>query len=142
MDVEIRNLQDEALPVDVIQTAALEASQVARVQLSHLTLVFVDDEQVHEINRRFRNVDRPTDVIAFEAEREGDQLTGEVIISVPTAHAQAADSGHGLDAELVWLIAHGVLHVAGMDDTTDDRLQLMLARQRQVAKRMGIEIRS
>lgn len=140
MELEIRDLQDDALPLELLRDSARRAARVAGIDPDHLSLVFVDDEQIREINRRFRNLDRPTDVIAFETEEDGDETVGEVIVSVPTARRQALGAGHSLEAELVWLIAHGVLHVAGMDDATQDGLDRMIAKQMEIAAHLGLQI--
>lgn len=82
---------------------------------------FVDDEEMQELNRRFRSVDKSTDVLAFPGERstEGHHL-GDVVVSVPTAERQAGERGHGLDVELKTLLLHATLHCLGYDHDTDD----------------------
>ncbi len=139
MEVEIRDLQYDDLPRELILRVAAEAVRVAQIDLATLSLVLVDDDQIQDINRRFRNKDRPTDVISFEAEDEGDGPTGEIIISIETTKRQGISAGHGFDAELAWLIAHGVLHVAGMDDTTQAQLDVMIEKQRIVMHRLGLD---
>lgn len=88
-----------------------------------LSLVLVDDAQIHEINRLYRKMDRPTDVIAFsflEGKRfPGEYLLGEIFISVERAEEQAREQGHSLEEELRVLFAHGVLHVFGYDHEED-----------------------
>lgn len=140
MRVQVRDLQQ--MPVDhgYLCRVAEATDELAPRRTAELSLVLVDDEQIHEINRRFRHMDRPTDVLSFEPDEEDDEA-GEVIISVPTAERQAQAAGHDLARELAWLVAHGVLHVAGMDDPTQERLEEMLALQRQVLQRLDPETR-
>ena len=142
MRVEIRDLQDKPLPLDRLRDAAIETARTAELRLDCLSVVLVDDERMRELNHRFRNLDRPTDVLSFEAEPQGDEVSGEVILSVPTAERQAQEAGHGLEAELAWLVAHGVLHLAGMDDETEPDLEHMLHLQRNILKSMGIKLSS
>lgn len=142
MELDIRDLQDARLPLEVAGQAAREAARVVGLATDSLSLVFVDDERIADINRRFRGTDAPTDVIAFEVAREGDELVGEVIISAQTAMRQAQEAGHGLETELAWLVAHGVLHVAGLDDDTEEARARMLDLQRDIIGAMGLTLAS
>ena len=85
-------------------------------------LVITGEEEVQELNRRFRGVDLPTDVLAFPF-RDGETFPpspenplGEVIISLPRAQAQAREYGHPLRQELALLVVHGLLHLLGFRD--------------------------
>ncbi len=139
MDLQIRDLQYDAIPVELARRVIAATAELIGSDVDALSLVFVDDALMQTLNRDFRNSDAPTDVISFEAEREGDQLTGEIIISVPTAQRQAQAAGHSLEAEIAWLLAHGVLHVAGMDDGTQEQLEQMIQLQRRVMGEIGLE---
>ncbi len=88
-----------------------------------LSIALVDEQTIRQLNRDYRQVDRPTDVLAF-AMNEGIteplapgtvELLGDVVISVPTARRQAARAGRPLLAELTTLLAHGLLHLLGYD---------------------------
>ncbi len=103
-----------------------------------LSLRLTDDADIQTLNQKYRNQDRPTDVLSFAAlETEMPMLRvpteplylGDVVISVPTAARQAAAQGRSLMAELVWLFSHGLLHLLGWDHPTEERLVQMLARQ-------------
>ena len=141
MELQLRDLQTEPLDHRVLTQAAAEADRLADARLDRLSLVLVDDARIRELNQRFRNVDQPTDVIAFEAEDEDGQRAGEVVVSVETARRQAAEAGSDMETEMAWLVAHGVLHVAGMDDSTDAGLEQMLALQRRALAALGREAR-
>lgn len=140
MRIEIRDLQFEAFPADVMARAAQETAALIGFELDLLSLVVVDDQRMHELNLRLRNRDCPTDVISFEAEQDGDQASGEIIIALPTAARQAGAAGHDTATELAWLVSHGMLHVAGMDDETEDELDAMIDLQVETMKRMGLQV--
>lgn len=142
MQLDIRDLQDAPLPLAVVEQAAHGAAHAAGLKLDRLSLVFMDDEQIADINRRFRGVDGPTDVIAFEAVAQAEEEVGEVIISVQTAARQAQEAGHEPETELAWLVAHGVLHVAGLDDETREARARMLNLQRDIIGGMGLTLAS
>ncbi|GIW44993.1 MAG: endoribonuclease YbeY [Candidatus Binatia bacterium] len=87
---------------------------------AEVSIRFVTDAEIHELNRRYRGKDRPTDVLAFAA-REGERVPGDerwlgdIVISIATAHRQAAERGHSLFEEVKGLIVHGLLHLLGYD---------------------------
>jgi len=87
---------------------------------AELSILLVDDKEMRNINREYRNVDRPTDVIAF-AMREGEfsdvnrEILGDVIISVDTAVRQALERGVTVMEEVTFLLVHGTLHLLGYD---------------------------
>jgi probable rRNA maturation factor len=98
---------------------------------SSVTIAFVSDKNIHELNRRFRDVDKPTDVLSFPA---GEKLNlGDIAISVETAAAQAKENGLTFDAEIAQLILHGLLHLSGYDHESDNgemnRLELRLRKK-------------
>jgi len=98
-----------------------------------LSVVLCDDVVMRELNRTHRNIDRPTDVLAF-AMTEGRRmpsgqllLLGDVVISLATAARQAKASGKDLSAEATFLLAHGLLHLIGFDHATAAQERRMTA---------------
>lgn len=87
---------------------------------AELSILFMDDNEIKELNRDYRKKDRPTDVLSFPM-REGDfsdlnpDLLGDVVISLDTAKRQAEERGETLDEELSFLLVHGILHLLGFD---------------------------
>lgn len=94
----------------------------------------VDDEEMRQLNRRFRGRDAPTDVLSFPGgdTAEGSHL-GDVVISIPTARHQARSRGHSTQRELRLLLIHGLLHCLGHDHMADagemDRIETELRRR-------------
>ncbi len=119
----------------VLKRRALKMLTARSLQHSELSIALVDDASIRELNRDYRQKDKPTDVLAF-AMAEGEQLVviageptllGDVIISVPTAARQAAERDRPLLAELTMLLAHGLLHLLGYDHDDDDSEREMVA---------------
>ncbi len=85
-----------------------------------LSILFVDDPHIQELNRKYRHQDHPTNVLSFPM-REGDfsevspQLLGDVVISADTAAVEADQAGIGMGPHLTWLLIHGILHLFGFD---------------------------
>ncbi len=83
-----------------------------------VSVLLCGDARMRRLNREFRKIDRPTDVLSFPA---GDPVfLGDVAIDVPYAARQAGRRGHSLDREVQLLLAHGVLHLLGHDHEIDD----------------------
>ena len=108
--------------------------------MTEVDITIVDDEEIHTLNREYRNVDRPTDVLSFALD-EGEEdepelidgpeehLLGDIIISVETAQRQGEEFGHGLEREIVYLAVHGLLHLLGYDHMTDEDKKIMRAKE-------------
>jgi probable rRNA maturation factor len=147
--VEINILVDETLEI-AVEPAWLEA--VARRVLAaenigakaEVGLVISSDERVQELNRDYRDIDEPTDVLSFSAREEAAGLPpfipppdgvlhlGEVIISYPQALIQAEEHGHPLQKELAILLIHGLLHLLGYDHEKSDAKRKMQAREEEL----------
>jgi probable rRNA maturation factor len=112
-----------------------------------VSLVFTDSEAVQRLNRDYRGVDEPTDVLAFymlpqkEADSsfalppDGVTRLGEVIISYPQAVAQAREQGHSPERELALLVIHGILHLLGYDHEEPEEESKMRNRERELLER-------
>ena len=110
---------------------------------SALSISFVDDEEIRELNRAHRGKDKPTDVLSFPLLEDGDlhfgeRLLGDVVISVDTARRQAADYDASLEAEINRLLIHGVLHVLGHDHEDRAESEKMRAEERRLAQAIGL----
>jgi probable rRNA maturation factor len=98
-----------------------------------ISIVLMNDDQIQNLNRLYRRMDRPTDVLAF-AMREGRRapsrgdLLGDVVVSVPRARMQARERGVNVTAEITMLLAHGILHLLGWDHDTPAKDRRMRAR--------------
>jgi len=103
-----------------------------------MSIVITDSETIHKLNRDYRGIDRPTDVLSFclanEEEKESSPFIlppdetahlGEVIISYPQAIEQAAEQDHPINRELTFLLIHGILHLLGYDhEQLDDEIEM------------------
>ena len=103
-----------------------------------VSVLFVDDEEIQELNRQYRELDRPTDVLSFTMDEEtppdGYRVLGDIVLSLPTAARQAAALGHRPIAEATILLIHGALHLLGFDDEQPAARSRMLRRQQRLAQ--------
>ena len=105
-----------------------------------LTVSLVGEEQMRQLNRTWRNIDAPTDVLSFPMLEEGfdDNLLGDVVICLPVAEKQAKEYGHGLSRELAFLAVHGILHLLGRDHENDIEREMMEREQEALLDSMGL----
>ena len=127
-----------------VELAANAALKHENAESRFLSVVLTTDENIHEYNREYRSVDRPTDVLSFPAD-EGDDLLappdgflGDIMISIPRAREQAKALGHSTEREILFLTVHGVLHLLGYDRMRPEDEQIMLPVQRSIVE--GIEL--
>lgn len=131
---------------DLLRHALKEEGLPGEIELS---LTFMDDEAIQEINKTYRGIDAPTDVISFalEEEVEGEVavigegmpvVLGDILIAVPTAARQAEEYGHTLEREMGFLALHGLLHLLGYDHMTEEEEQKMFGRQKEILGTFGL----
>lgn len=100
----------------------------------NVNVILVTPQQIHELNKQFRNIDRPTDVLSFEdGEVEDDTLSlGDIFINVRAIEQQAEDYGHSIKREFCFLVVHGYLHLLGFDHHTPEEEIVMFGYQEEI----------
>lgn len=145
MEIEISNLTTEVVDENIITNVIKEASKELNKKDFIISIVLVDNEKIHEINKEYRNVDRETDVISFAFLDEDinpmSDLTnlGEIYISLDKAHEQALNYGHSFLRELSFLTCHGFLHLLGYDHMKEEDEKVMFGLQDKILSSLGIE---
>jgi len=144
VEEEFHGLVDEGWVRKIAQTV-LKAEGVAPPY--EVSIVFTDSEAVKQLNRDYRGVDEPTDVLAFHMlpqKEDGSSFAlppngvtrlGEVIISYPQAVEQAKEQGHSPEKELALLIIHGILHLLGYDHKEPEEESKMREREKELLER-------
>ncbi|MFS0635837.1 rRNA maturation RNase YbeY [Mesobacillus foraminis] len=116
---------------------------------SEVSVTFVSNARIHEINREYREKDRPTDVISFALEELGEgeikvvgagipRILGDIIISTQKAREQAEEYSHSFMRELGFLAVHGFLHLLGYDHMSEEEEKEMFTRQREILDEYGL----
>ncbi|HHW43425.1 rRNA maturation RNase YbeY [Desulfofundulus thermobenzoicus] len=150
MPVLVNNLQEEVPVVEhltglltrVVEETLMLAGRMVDAEVS---LVFVNDEYIRRLNREYRGVDCPTDVLSFAME-EGEpmpeageeKVLGDVVISLETARRQGEEYGHGFQREVAYLTVHGVLHLLGYDHQEETAARRMREMEEAVLARVGL----
>ena len=116
--------------------------------MTEVDITIVDDEEIHQLNRNYRNVDRPTDVLSFALDEDDEDepellegqlhLLGDIIISAETATRQAEEFGHGLEREIVYLAVHGLLHLLGYDHMVEEDKVIMRAKEEEALRAINL----
>lgn len=133
-----------------IKASPLE--QAANLTLAHLsvpentsmTIAITGDQEIQQLNRQFRDIDAPTDVLSFPAgypdPDSGTTYLGDIIISFPQAALQAERGGHPLEDELQLLVVHGCLHLLGHDHAEPVEKTEMWAAQKAILGQLHIPV--
>lgn len=143
--------------ITLLESALQKAGEAEGVIDGEVALTFVDDEQIHELNRDYRGIDRPTDVLSFAmndtiddeleivyALEEGEEMEevpevlGDIIISVSRAKLQSEEFGHSLEREIGFLFVHGFLHLLGYDHQDQAAEDEMMGKQEAVLVQVGL----
>lgn len=117
---------------------------------SEVSVTFVTNERIQEINREYRDKDQPTDVISFAMEELGEdeialngvdlpRVLGDIIISVPKTKEQAIEYGHSFSRELGFLAVHSLLHLLGYDHMTEEDEKVMFGLQKEILDEYGLK---
>ena len=122
--------------IKVMKKYVNDTLEMENVSNAEFNIIFVDNSFIKELNKKYRNIDRETDVISFalEDEKEEDsfldnRMLGDIYISVDKAKAQAIEYGHSLKREISFLAVHGLLHLLGYDHMNKDDEEVMFGKQ-------------
>ena len=140
--VFVRNeFQDANFDEYVIHQATLATLRMHNSEACEVSVLLTNDTTIQSLNRQYRNIDIPTDVLAFAMREGGDEsmnshLLGDLVISVPTAQRQAYAQNHSLDVEIANLTVHGVLHLLGYDHQFPADATIMFEKQQAILRQI------
>ena len=144
---EPENLDVPQETLDAVRRAVLTVGELYGVMDAEVSVTLTNDAHIHALNRDYRGVDRPTDVLSFaltESEEPeifdapGGVVLGDLVISLERAAAQAETYGHSFLRELSFLTVHGMLHLLGYDHIEEEERLEMEEEQRHVMDVLGI----
>ena len=138
--------EGQSLVESILQFAAKKENIQEGTELS---VTFVDNKRIQEINKEYRHKDSATDVISFALEEMGEEeieiigaemprMLGDIIISIERTKEQAEEYGHSFDRELGFLSLHGFLHLLGYDHMTEEDETVMFSRQKEILGEYGL----
>ena len=150
--------EGHAIPEELLQKMTEAAEYAVESENMHnldkkrceISVTFVDLDEIHELNKQYRGVDKPTDVLSFpqfdDLEEEIPEVCeiclGDVVICEQKAREQAEEFGHSFERELVYLFTHSVLHLLGYDHVNSEEEETeMREHQRVIMKKLGLEVK-
>ena len=134
---EIKELEN----VEFVLKKAIEIEKVGQVSFN---VIIVDNDYIWKLNKEYRKIDRPTDVITFALEDHEDikyedfRLLGDIYISLDKAKEQAIEYGHSFKREICFLAVHGFLHLLGYDHMELEEEKVMFSKQELILNETGI----
>lgn len=132
---------EELKEIEKVLEKAIELEQVNHVEFN---IIIVDNDKIHQINKEYRHIDAPTDVISFALEDNSDfpqieyRILGDIYISLDKVYEQSASYGHSVLRELAFLSVHGFLHLLGYDHMNLEDEKKMFSRQELILNEVGI----
>ncbi len=142
---------EERMPGEAVVKKMKEAGELCVIeegldpQRVEVSVTFVDDEEIHDLNREYRGVDRVTDVLSFpqfdsmdQVPEEGDICLGDVVICPDQALLQADEFGHSPERELVYLFVHSIFHLLGYDHMNEEEKAQMRAKEELIMGKIGV----
>ncbi|WP_374721691.1 rRNA maturation RNase YbeY [Peribacillus tepidiphilus] len=136
--------------IELVESLLQFAASKEGIEEAELSVTFVDNNRIREINKEYRKKDAPTDVISFALEEMGEEevgivgadmprVLGDIIISIERAREQAEEYGHSFDRELGFLALHGLLHLLGYDHMTEEEEKIMFSKQKDILNEYGLQ---
>ena len=142
---EIFNETDEQIDIEEERKFIEYALKALNLENVEFNIIFVDNEKIREINKQYRGIDRPTDVISFaynddetDTAYAGDEI-GDIFICLDRAAEQAVEYEHSLEREVGFLAVHGYLHLKGYDHMTKEEEKVMFKKQEEILDAYGLK---
>lgn len=142
--IEINNLTNEKLDeINELDAYTKYLLEYMKIDAS-FSVIIVDNDKIHEINKQYRGIDRPTDVISFALEEDEnyevkERLLGDIYISIDKVYEQAKEYNHSVKRELFFLVTHGFLHLLGYDHMEKDEEEEMFSLQEKILDSYGVK---
>ena len=140
-----KEVEEEIKELETVEKVLEKALEKEKLENTYFNLIIVDNNYIHELNKKYRNIDRPTDVITFALEDENsiiipneERILGDIYISIDKAKSQSEEYGHSLLRELSFLAVHGFYHLLGYDHQTKEEEEIMFKKQEEVLNSYGI----
>lgn len=145
----ISELPNEEKLIKKVVSRVLEEEKVLPEVDVYITLT--NNEEIHKINKEYRDVDRPTDVLSFpmyerdeiaglknDTDDEIEKILGDIIVSIEKVREQAEEYGHSFERELAYLVTHGMLHLLGYDHMIEEEKAVMRKREEEILETLNI----
>ncbi len=130
MDLGITNLTGAKIDKKFLKTIAQKTLKLVNIKIPEISIVLVGDRRIKHLNKKYRNKNKVTDVLAFDY--------GEIFICLPQAKKQAKRLKHSIKKELAILLIHGLLHLAGYKDEIEEEHNKMMKKQQEIWQKVTL----
>ncbi len=140
----VNNSNELVEELDVLEEYVHYLSKKLDIDKAIFNIILVDEDEIHELNKKYRGIDKKTDVISFALEDNNSiknpvvRVLGDIYICVPVAYWQAENYGHSRIREICFLATHGILHLLGYDHMNEEEEKVMFHLQEELLS--GYEI--
>ena len=140
----INNTNKEIIEINKLNEYLKFVVKKLDIEKAIFNIIFVSNEEIHEINKEYRNTDRVTDVISFALEDNKDivyedfRLLGDIYIAIDVAYDQAVEYNHSREREVCFLATHGILHLLGYDHMNEEEEKEMFSLQEKLLQEYNI----
>ena len=152
IEISYNKIEKQSNEEDIIQSVVETVLKLEKIKHDvSIYITLTNNEEIHKINKEYRDVDRPTDVLSFpmyereeiaklreEKMDEIEEILGDIIISIPKIKEQAEEYGHSYERELAYLTTHGMLHLLGYDHLIDEEKVVMREHEEAVLTELKI----
>ena len=129
MTLSVENAEKAGIQSELVKTAVSEVFSGEKVPVSSISVLFISDDEIKLVNKKYLNHDITTDVITFPLNDEPEPVEGEIYISIDTTRQNSEEFGVTHKSELLRVAIHGALHLAGFDDSTSISKSEMKAKE-------------
>lgn len=152
VEISYNQIEKESNEEEIIQKVVKTVLKLEGIKHDvDIYVTLTNNEEIHQINKEYRDVDRPTDVLSFpmyereeidklreEKTDEIEEILGDIIISIPKIKEQAEEYGHSYERELAYLTTHGMLHLLGYDHMIEEEKSVMRVHEEAVLEKLKI----
>ena len=152
IEISYNQIEKQSNEEEIIQSVVETVLKLEKIKHDvSIYITLTNNEEIHKINKEYRDVDRPTDVLSFpmyereeiaklreEKMDEIEEILGDIIISIPKIKEQAEEYGHSYERELAYLTTHGMLHLLGYDHLIDEEKVVMREHEEAVLTELKI----
>ena len=139
-------IQEDSNIEAVIRKVCDEVSRVYGLEEDEMSILLCDNAKIHKLNKEYRGIDRPTDVLSFalnegddyEGSEEEHHLLGDMIISLERTREQAIEYGHSFERELSYMVVHGFYHLMGYDHIKEEDKKEMRPKEEKILNDLKI----
>ena len=154
LEIVYKDIEENKEYEEVIKKVIEQCYKEENLENSKLfiTITLTNPENIQKINKEYRNIDKPTDVLSFpmfekkeldkkiaDNDFEYEDVLGDIIISIPKVKEQAIEYGHSFERELSYMVVHGFYHLMGYDHIKEEDKNIMRPKEEKILKTLNIE---